>query len=65
MIDGQERERVGVTSNQGIVSAWAQLSCSTASVMGLLPSSLLVPENAGVYTSLVVTFLLLQVLKTE
>lgn len=65
MIDGQERERVGVTSNQGIVSAWAQLSCSTASVMGLLTSSLLAPENAGVYTSLVVTFLLLQVLKTE
>lgn len=65
MIDGQKRRRVGVTSKQGTVPASAQLSHSTASEMGLLPPLLLVPENAGAYSSLVVVFLLLGELKTE
>lgn len=65
VIDGQERGRVGVTSNQGTAPAWAQLSCSTAANMGLLPPSLWVPKPVGVCTSLGVVFLLLWELKTE
>lgn len=65
VIDGQKRRRVGVTSKQGTVPASAQLGHSTASEVVLLPPLLLVPENAGVYSSLVVVCLLLGELKKE